>query len=516
MVGIRTAVVLTIVFAMVLPGYAQGTQDPLVSHFRKGQVAAADKHYEQAIAEFREVLKIDANSIEARANLGLMYYLLGRYETAILELSKVTQESGGMLPAQLFLGISYLRIGRADKALGPLRRAIEIDSRNPEAMRALFSCELALRNYRAAGQRLEAIVRIGDPLDGHYQAARGYVEMATGLTEALAQNSRTSGWAHRLAGDLAADRKAWPEAIEEYRKAVMAAPAIPGVRASLALALRGAGQSGDGETAGGQPRPAEFEHVPAGDLATGLSQLARDRLVDAAGAFAAAMERADTATEAQYYLIRTYTLLADENFTFLIGAAPDSGRTHELEADLAALRRDLPKAAAEYEIAVARLPEDADLREKLGEADLALGRMDEARPALEKAVKLDAGNGRAHYALGQVLLNRNEDQAAIVELRMAVRYSPELLEANALLGRAYLHANLPALAVPELEKALALDYYGDLHFQLYKARLATGDTAGAQRALAISKEMRKKSVNAEAAKLGNGAGEPPPKGDPNQ
>ena len=134
--------------------------------------------------------------------------------------------------------------------------------------------------------------------------------------------------------------------------------------------------------------------MPAGDVATGLSRLARYRLADAADAFAAAMERADTAIEAQYYLIRTYTLLAGENFTVLISAAPDSGRTHELEAELAALRRDFSKAAAEYEIAADRLPEDAEIREKLGEADLELGRMDEARSALEKAVRLDAGNGR--------------------------------------------------------------------------------------------------------------------------
>jgi tetratricopeptide (TPR) repeat protein len=512
---VRAAVGLTIAFATVLPGHAQETQDTLVSHFRKGQAAAAEQHYEQAIAEFREVLKLDANSIEARSNLGLMYYLLGQYETAILELSKVTQRSSGILPAQLFLGISYLRIGRADRALEPLRLALEIDSRNPEAMRALFSCELALRNYRAASRRLEAIARTGDPLDGHYRAARGYVEMVTDLTGALAQNGGTSQWALRLAGDLAADRKAWTEAIEEYRKAVLADPTMPGVRASLAIALREAGQSGDGETVGDQSR-ASLEHVPAGDLATGLSQLAGYRLADAADAFAAAMEIADTATEARYYLIRTYTFLAGENFAFLIGAAPDSGRTHELEADLAALRRDFPKAAAEYAIAADRLPEDAEIREKLGEADLALGRMDEARSALEKAVKLGAGNGRDHYVLGQVLLNHNEAQAAIAELKIAVHYSPKLLEAHALLGKAYLHANQPALAIPEFEKALALDYYGDLHFQLYRARLATGDTAGAQKALAISKEMRKKTVNAEGAKLGNAAGEPPPKGEPDQ
>jgi len=437
-----------------------------------------------------------------------MYYLVGQYDAAIVELTRVAQSSSGMLPAHLFLGISYLRVGRPDQALGPLRRAVQIAPTNPEAVRALFSCEHALGKYRDAARTLQAIAGIGNPLDAHYQAAHGYVQMAAGLTEALAQNDRTSGWAHRLAADLAVDRKAWTAAIDEYRKAMAADSTMPGVRASLALALREAGQP-DGGTEESPPRRAKPEGAAAGDVATGLSRLAQNRLADAADAFAAALERGSDASEAQYYLIRTYTFLAGENFTLLIGAAPDSGRTHELEGELAALRRDFPKAAAEDEIAATRLPDDAEIREKLGEADLASGRMEQARSALESAIQLNAGNGRAHYLLGKVLLDRDEAQAGIAELRLAVRYSPKLLEAHALLANAYLHANQPVLAIPELQKALPLDYYGDLHFQLYKACLAIGDTAAARQALAVSKGMRKKTLKVEAAKLETGPGEAP-------
>jgi tetratricopeptide (TPR) repeat protein len=509
----KTVLILAALATVTLLAYAQTDPDLLISHFRKGQQAAAQKHYEQAIVEFREALKIDVNSSEARANLGLMYYLSGQYDAAIIELTRVSQSSSGMLPPQLFLGISYLKTGRPERALGPLERAVEIDPGNPDALRALFTCRLGLGDYREAARALQAISRFGDRIDAHYQAVHGYVEMAAGLTEMVARSDRTSGWAHRLAADLAADRKAWTEAIDEYRKAIAADPAMPDVRASLAMVLREAGKSEETDTETALGRPAQ----PAGDtggLETGRSLLAANRLAGAADAFASALQKGNTSAEVKYYLIRIYTLMAGENFTFLINGAPDSGRTHQLRAELAALRRDFLDAAAEYEIAVRQLPEDAEIREKLGEVEVELGRFDAARSELDYSLKLSAGNGRAHFMIGQVLLNQNKAEAAIAELKTAVRYSPNLLEARALLGNAYMHVNKPALAIPELKKALKLDYYGDLHFQLYKACLATGDTASAQKALSVSREMRKKTVNTEAAKLGIEATDSAPKTGP--
>jgi tetratricopeptide (TPR) repeat protein len=484
-----------------LAAFAQTDSDSFTVHFRKGQQAAALKHYEQAVVEFREALRIDANSTEARANLGLMYYLSGKYDAAIIELNRVAQISANLLPAQLFLGISYLKAGHPERALGPLKRAIEIDPGNPEALRALFTCQLGLEDYQNATRTLRAISRSGDPSDGHYQAAHGYFEMAARLTEMLAQNDRTSGWAHRLAADLAADRRAWTEAIDEYRKAITANPAMPEVRASLASALREAGkpEEAEAQTVLGKPT----KSADAGDKpGTGRALFAANRPAEAADVFASALQKGDTGAEVKYYLIRIYTLMAADNFTFLINSTPESGRTHELRADLAALRRDFPNAEAEYDIAARQLPEDIEIREKLGEAEMESGRMDAARSDLERALKLSDGNGRAHFMLGRVLLARDETEAAIAELKTAVRYSPNLLQARALLGNAYIRVNKPALAIPELKRALKLDYYGDLHFLLYKACLATGDTELAREALSVSKAMRKKTVNADAAKLG--------------
>jgi hypothetical protein len=57
-----------------------------------------------------------------------------------------------------------------------------------------------------------------------------------------------------------------------------------------------------------------------------------------------------------------------------------------------------------------------------------------------------------------------------------------------------MHMNKPGLAMPGLQKAIGIDYYGDLHFQLFKAYRALGDSAAAAKALARSKEMREEKL----------------------
>jgi tetratricopeptide (TPR) repeat protein len=120
--------------------------------------------------------------------------------------------------------------------------------------------------------------------------------------------------------------------------------------------------------------------------------------------------------------------------------------------------------------------------------------------------------------LAQVLVKQKDTGGAVIHLKEATVRDPNLLEAHALLGTAYMHMNQPALARPELQKAIAIDYYGDLHFQLFKAYRALGDSAAAEKALARSKELRKKSLASAVAKLAGhtAASEIDPENQPSQ
>jgi tetratricopeptide (TPR) repeat protein len=94
-----------------------------------------------------------------------------------------------------------------------------------------------------------------------------------------------------------------------------------------------------------------------------------------------------------------------------------------------------------------------------------------------------------------------EHEKAIPYLQKALRFDASLLEANATLGKAYLRAGRPEAAVVELEKALSLDLYGDLHYLLYQAYRDLGRAESARAALSRSEEMRRNSVARDRNKL---------------
>jgi predicted Zn-dependent protease len=221
-----------------------------------------------------------------------------------------------------------------------------------------------------------------------------------------------------------------------------------------------------------------------------------------AGDLAAQLDGEQT-PETLYRVIRATTRLGEQYFEKLQKAFPDSASSHQLRGDVYRLRQDFPSALVEFQAAVQKRPDDAALHQSIGEMCIQLRRLDDAKAELQEAAKLNHSSAETNYLLGQVLTKQNQMDAAIAYLRRALQLDPNLLQARALLGTAYMHLDKPAQAVPELEKALPLDYYGDLHFQLYRAYKALGQADLAANALAVSKQLREKSLNAAVAKIGD-------------
>jgi len=100
---------------------------------------------------------------------------------------------------------------------------------------------------------------------------------------------------------------------------------------------------------------------------------------------------------------------------------------------------------------------------------------------------------RAHSTCSADVRKSGEQEKVFCIYRRA-RYDANLMEARATLGKAYMRAGRPAAAIAELQKALSFDFYGDLHFMLYRAYHDLGKTELARAALNRSAEMRKNSV----------------------
>jgi tetratricopeptide (TPR) repeat protein len=164
---------------------------------------------------------------------------------------------------------------------------------------------------------------------------------------------------------------------------------------------------------------------------------------------------------------------------------------------------DLKMAIQEYQIAARLEPGAAELHEKLGELYLSLDEkpVAEAKAELQKALDLDPSRARTLYLLGRTYLLMREYPTGISSLERALVFEPTLLEARAELGKAFLHTGQPELAVRELEKVSSIDYYGDLHYQLYEGYRKLGKPELAEKALARSQALRKESVANQVARI---------------
>jgi tetratricopeptide (TPR) repeat protein len=538
-IGIAVFLLLYAVCGQAAPPQAPSDED-VAARFRDGQEALRAGRIGPAVAAFEEVLRMRPDLMEARLNLGLAHFSGGEYGRAAAEMARVLESQSAHPAANLFLGLSYVKLGLPRKAVPPLRRAIRADGSNRQARSALAACHQALREYRGAAAQFRALFALErDPEAAWFELGRGYLELASQLSELMVWEYRTSSWAHRLAADLFAERSVWDEAEQEYRKTLEIDPAQPGLHAALASVLlrQGKGDEAAKRVARELDRGGRHgEAPPVGEadlaaLAIGPGCAARSdkdcaaylrskrallpgerlllgralfRLGDyehASDAFAAALEEKPGDVEALYWLIRAYTRLSDQCFTKLLTAYPDSPRTHQLKAESHRVRGAYDQAVEEYRKAIRERPDDPELYEAVGDLYLLTCSYAEARKALNIAERLDPSNPRIMYLLGRVYLGQEEPGKAVPYLERAVRHAPNLLEARAALGRLYLRAGKPAAAIPELQKAAPLDHYGDLHYLLYRCHIALGQKELAAAALARSRELRNSAFAGDRAKL---------------
>lgn len=236
-------------------------------------------------------------------------------------------------------------------------------------------------------------------------------------------------------------------------------------------------------------------------LVLGSSWFALRQYNQAGSAFAAALAQNQRDPAVLYWLVRSYTKIADHCFDQLARSFPGSAQAHELAAQGYRARGEDGRAIREYHIAEAIEPRNPAPHEALGELYLREHQLTGAQAELNKALELDPSLPRSLYLMGRVEIGLQKPQVAIGYLEKALSYDPHLLEARASLGLAYLRAGRPALAVPQMEESASLDYYGDLHYMLYQAYNQLGKKHLASQALAVSQALRRETEARDEALL---------------
>jgi tetratricopeptide (TPR) repeat protein len=342
--SIRAAVSICIWIAVTTPAFPQsvaGTKQQIESHSRQAQEFLRQGKPDLAVGEFRAILALDSNNVDARGNLGVTYFFQGDYAKAAVDLRSVVKLRPNLWKIQALLGISEKRLGQAAGAQADLEQSFP--HLQEEKIRIQAGLEL-IEIYYAAGQLDKAagiagILRQIAPADTDilYTAYRIYSDLAGESMLTMAMLAPKSARMHQIMGQEMARQGNTEGAIAHYREAVKMDPRLPGLHFELAEALSLASPSGQEQV--------EKEYQAA---------------------------------------------LSDNPF--------DEKAECRL-GEIALRASDLESALAHYKRAVELQPNDADASLGLGKTLTQMHRTAEAEPYLKRAAQLEPFTAVTHYRL---------------------------------------------------------------------------------------------------------------------
>ncbi|MBV9265035.1 MAG: tetratricopeptide repeat protein [Acidobacteriaceae bacterium] len=353
--AICCAIALVLLAAIPVFGRAGSENEQLAAHKRLAQQYLNDNKPDLAVQEFRAIVALSPNDVEARGNLGVLLFFQGNYKDAAQELRAALHQQPALWKLEALLGMSERRIGQTAQAQTDLEKAFP--QLREEKIRVQTGMELIEMYYGAGAlDKAAAVVTTlrqlrPTDIDVLYTAHRIYSDLADESMLSVAMLAPDSARMHQLMAHEAARRGNTDEAIAQFRQAMKIDANIPGLRFELAEALSGS------------------------------------------------MDRPDREE-------------AERDYRTALKKDPFDERAECRLGIIAARNSDLQAAAAHYSRALELQPNDADAAVGLAKALIGMKQPEKAMPLLERAAQLDPFNAVVHYHLSVLYRNAGRENDA--------------------------------------------------------------------------------------------------------
>jgi tetratricopeptide (TPR) repeat protein len=361
----KTAQLLTwaILFFALPPCYSQtnaSREQQIESHQRQAAEYLKENRADLAVEEFKAIVALDPNNVDARGNLGAVLYFQGKYAEAIPELRAAVKLRPKLWKTRALLGMAEKEAGDIGAARGDLEKAFP--NLAEEKVRVQAGLEL-IEIYSAADDLDKAAATVGvlrelEPTNETvlYTAYRVYSNLANETLLSLSVVAPNSALMHQAIAHELAKRGNAAAAIENYRAALKINPQLPGLHFELAEMLS---------------------------------------TVDTAEARAEAESEYKAALDVNPY---------DEQAECRLG-------------DIAARRNDLNDAQQRFARAIELQPGDPEAKIGMAKVLMAMGQPEKAETLLEQALQLDPTSSVAHFRLSTVYrqLGRSADAKHEIE-----------------------------------------------------------------------------------------------------
>jgi predicted Zn-dependent protease len=205
----------------------------------------------QAVAIYKELLETFPNNPELLTDLSIAQFKARHYKDAIKEANAALELRPELATANLFLGASYVELGEFSAAAPFLKKVLETQPNDRNAILLLAQAFLGAQQFQdAAGQFQRASELIPDNPKVWYGLGQSYERLSK---QGLARDSQYRKLAQQAysrlmqlppsrescihTAELRAESGEWVEAAEKWREALNIAPGDARARTGLAWAL---------------------------------------------------------------------------------------------------------------------------------------------------------------------------------------------------------------------------------------------------------------------------------------
>lgn len=428
-----------------------------VLYFKKGM-------YEEAIAQFKEALKLDPRFDLARENLQYLFTETGMDDPDVSRWKKEAEGSPDNTEVMLRLGISYQNMGKFQEALGVLG---EVVAKKPDHFLARLHLGSVLKAQGLYQQALEHYLYVSDDVAKStvFHTDLGEIYYNLGRTEEAISELRTAikldadYWrSHFLLSFAYGDVGHLQDALEESRIASRLNPSFQNTEANLALSE----YDGENPDAVGGGMGKDVPSLESTSFTLGTAYRERGYMKEALREFHKALK--EMHDKDRVYLEIGKVHLAErgrdqalDNFLRALEINPENVEGFRLLGSVYHLREEFFEAAACY-LQSFRLNSVApDTMNNLGVLLYQIGLTEEAERMFKKGLNLKLYHQELNYNFLNCNIIKEEYMMAenlIQRLEAFMGKSAKLYEKRALLNY---KLNRMTLVLFDIESALSLD-----------------------------------------------------------
>jgi tetratricopeptide (TPR) repeat protein len=208
--------------------------DRVESLHSEAQAAESSGDLATAIARYQEIIKLAPRLGPAYNNLGALYFKQRDFRDAAETLERGLKVDPRMASASALLGISLFQMAEYQKAKAPLEATVKANPSDINAQFFLVNDLTKLGDFEGAAIHLRQIVN-KQPANQHawYLLGKVYMQLSQQALGKINEIDSNSVWAHEISAELMESMKNYDGAIVEWKKAIDAAPKLPGVHFKL-------------------------------------------------------------------------------------------------------------------------------------------------------------------------------------------------------------------------------------------------------------------------------------------